>query len=113
MREYICSHPTYKEDSHVNERIMYDLAVKCDSISRGLTGCPELFGNPKTKTTDADLPRCVKVNEEVIRVTEKILAQEQENAKLKTEAETNGTLDDRLTKTIGVGVGGGPGHVQM
>lgn len=112
MREYIRSHPTYKHDSHVNERIMYDLAVTCDSISRGLTGCPELFGNPDTKTTSDELPRCIRVNDVVTRVTEEIIAQ-QESAKLKMEAETNGTLDDRLAKTIGVGVGGGPGHIQM
>ena len=113
MRNFIQTHPTYKQDSNVNERIMYDLAVTCDNISRGQANCPELFGNPKTKSDDVTLSRCAKVKEEVDKITEKILTQEAE-VKLKDVESSGGTLEDRIGKSMGVGVmSDGSGHVQM
>ncbi|XP_066922074.1 glutamate--cysteine ligase catalytic subunit-like [Clytia hemisphaerica] len=116
MRNFIVNHETYKRDSEVNERIMYDLAVKCDSISRELVGCPELFGNPKTKSANVTLPRCEKVKQEVESITEKILQQQElDSTKVKDLSDSKGTLDDdRFAKAAGLGVlSDGPGHVQM
>jgi Glutamate-cysteine ligase. len=114
MRNFIHTHPTYKQDSHVNERIMYDLAVTCDNISRGQADCPEMFGNPKTKSANITLSRCAKVKEEVDKITEKILTQQEAEVKLKVLESSGGTLEDRIGKSIGVGVmSDGSGHVQM
>ena len=117
MRNFITSHEAYKKDSHVNEPIMYDLAVTCDKISRELVGCPELFGNPKTKSANVTLPRCAKVKEEVDRITEKILTNKIITAEEKADGkdgDVSATLDDHFGKTIGVGVlADGSGNVQM
>lgn len=110
MRNFIVSHDAYEKDSRVKEPIMYDLAVTCDKISQELIGCPELFGSPKTKSSDVTLPRCAKVKEEVDRITEKILTKKV----LSDEDEKSGILDDRFGKPIGVGVlSDGSGNVQM
>lgn len=110
MRDYIREHPDYKQDSHVSEKIMYDLAVSCDQISRGVAGCPELFGTPKTKSENKIQPRCAKVTKEVARVTEHL--KEIENEKKLTK-KTPDILDEQMNKAIGVGVIGGGGSVQM
>ena len=108
MRNFIVSHDAYEKDSRVKEPIMYDLAVTCDKISQELIGCPELFGTPKTKSSNVTLPRCAKVKEEVDRITEKILT------KKIVSNEESGILEDRFGKPIGIGVlADGSGNVQM
>ncbi|KAG8444925.1 hypothetical protein GDO86_009906 [Hymenochirus boettgeri] len=44
MREFVFSHPDYKRDSVITDRINYDLMVKCNQIANDLTTCPELLG---------------------------------------------------------------------
>lgn len=43
IREFVTSHPEYKEDSIVSERINYDLVSTVDKITKGLLHPPELF----------------------------------------------------------------------
>lgn len=105
MRDYIRSHEDYKQDSHVSEKIMYDLAVTCDGISRGKVDAPKLFGEPKTKSMNIIQPRCAKVSEEVEKVTMEL------NNPVKKAAVD--TIDDQLNKAIGIGVISGPGNIQM
>jgi glutamate--cysteine ligase catalytic subunit len=45
MRKYIRSHPEYKHDGAVSERIAADLMAKCHRIGQGLEHEPELHGN--------------------------------------------------------------------
>ena len=35
MREFVTSHPAYKQDSVVNDEIQYDLLKRCQEITRG------------------------------------------------------------------------------
>ena len=44
MRKYIRSHPDYKFDSVVSERIAADLMAKCHRIGQGIERVPELHG---------------------------------------------------------------------
>jgi glutamate--cysteine ligase catalytic subunit len=44
QRHFVTSHPEYKQNSIVTEKIQYDLLNKCDLITRGKTRCPELHG---------------------------------------------------------------------
>ncbi|CAL9687977.1 unnamed protein product [Knipowitschia caucasica] len=46
MREFVATHPQYKQDSVITDKINYDLMRKCDRIAKGEEQCPELFGNP-------------------------------------------------------------------
>ena len=50
------SHPDYKQDSIVTDRITYDLLDTCDRISRGET-CSELTGTLKSRAT-GDMGSC-------------------------------------------------------
>lgn len=50
MREFVASHPQYKEDSVITDKINYDLMVKCDRIAKGEEQCPELIGYPVNKS---------------------------------------------------------------
>ncbi|KAL0956322.1 hypothetical protein HGRIS_002474 [Hohenbuehelia grisea] len=43
MRNFIRSHPLYKQDSVVSEEISYDLLVAIDEIERGVRSAPELL----------------------------------------------------------------------
>jgi len=45
MRNFIRSHPSYKQDSVVAEDIAYDLFTTCRNISNGVLSVPELLGN--------------------------------------------------------------------
>lgn len=49
MREFVATHPQYKQDSVLTDKINYDLFRKCDRIARGEEQCPELIGNPINK----------------------------------------------------------------
>ena len=50
MREFVRSHPDYKFDSVVNDRIVYDLLMAADKIESGEMDCPELFVKPRFQT---------------------------------------------------------------
>ena len=100
MRDYIRNHPEYRQDSNVSEKIMYDLSVQCDGISRGTVKCPELFGSPKTKSVNITLPKCAQVGKEVEELTEKILRIE--NSLKKTNADVNDDFENKLGKSLGI-----------
>jgi glutamate--cysteine ligase catalytic subunit len=44
IRNFITSHPAYKNDSVVSEEINYDLAKAIDEIERGVRSAPDLLG---------------------------------------------------------------------
>lgn len=50
MRDFVRSHPDYKFDSVVNDRIVYDLLMTADKIESGEMDCPELFAKPRHRT---------------------------------------------------------------
>ncbi|GAB6024290.1 hypothetical protein CHUAL_008982 [Chamberlinius hualienensis] len=52
MRDFVKSHPDYKNDSKVCESINYDLLKTVSEITQGLRSSPELLGNPGTKSKD-------------------------------------------------------------
>ena len=86
---------------------MYDLTMKCDGISRGTLACPQLFGNPKTKSVNVTLPKCLKVGQEVEKLTEKILHLESENLvkkKVSNSVVTGSEFEDQIGKSLGVNV---------
>lgn len=47
MRNFVRSHPAYKEDSVVSDEIAYDLMMACKDIGEGKLHVPELLGNVK------------------------------------------------------------------
>ncbi|XP_026829944.1 glutamate--cysteine ligase catalytic subunit isoform X2 [Ooceraea biroi] len=53
LRKEIVSHPEYKHDSVITQRINYDLLKKIDGIVSNEVSCPELLGQcVSSKTTD-------------------------------------------------------------
>lgn len=52
IRLFVETHPDYKKDSVVGEKICYDLLNTFDRVGRGEIGAPKLFGNPMSKTSD-------------------------------------------------------------
>uniref|UniRef100_A0A6I8RN68 Glutamate--cysteine ligase n=1 Tax=Xenopus tropicalis TaxID=8364 RepID=A0A6I8RN68_XENTR len=50
MREFVASHPEYKKDSVITDKINYDLLMKCNQIANELTTCPELLGTTVNKS---------------------------------------------------------------
>ncbi|XP_071531560.1 glutamate--cysteine ligase catalytic subunit isoform X4 [Panulirus ornatus] len=60
MRNFIMSHPEYKQDSVVTDGIAYDLIIAASEITQGKQECKELLGGtPKTKTSE-DIPKAMK-----------------------------------------------------
>ncbi|KAL1450267.1 hypothetical protein WDU94_002704 [Cyamophila willieti] len=55
IRNFVTSHPSYKQDSVVTEDITYDLLLKSHHIQTGRTSCPALLGKcliQKSKTRE-------------------------------------------------------------
>jgi len=42
IRQFVLSHPLYKQDSIVSEEIQYDLIKKMQQIENGLEDCPNI-----------------------------------------------------------------------
>ncbi|XP_050705297.1 glutamate--cysteine ligase-like [Eriocheir sinensis] len=60
MRNFVTTHPEYKQDSVVSDGINYDLIIAASEITQGKRNCQELLGGiPKTKTTE-DIPKAMK-----------------------------------------------------
>ncbi|XP_042213993.1 glutamate--cysteine ligase catalytic subunit-like isoform X1 [Homarus americanus] len=60
MRNFVTSHPEYKQDSVVSDGIAYDLIIASSEITQGKQECKELLGGtPKTKTSE-DIPKAMK-----------------------------------------------------
>ena len=68
MRTFVQSHPDYKKDSVVSEKICYDLMDLCDRIAKNELAAPELFGTPSSKTSDELPKKCLKIQEEMARM---------------------------------------------
>ena len=53
-RDFVCAHPSYKQDSVVSEEAVYDLLVAIDQIQKGDRKDPSLFvkAEKKSKTTN-------------------------------------------------------------
>merc|ERR1712224_783785 len=45
MRNFVRNHPTYKNNSNVNDEIAYDLMIACRDIGLGKLHVPELLGS--------------------------------------------------------------------
>lgn len=58
IRSFVMSHPDYKQDSVVSEKINYDLLIEMSRIQNGEVGCPELFGTSVSKT-NAHIPNAI------------------------------------------------------
>jgi glutamate--cysteine ligase catalytic subunit len=52
IRQFLTSHPQYKQDSVVTEEITYDLIKRMQEISEGVAPCPELTGKLVSKTPE-------------------------------------------------------------
>lgn len=61
MRQFVTEHADYKQDSVVNETVAYDLLKTCHEISNQGRKCPELFGNPQSRTSSSLNPECIKM----------------------------------------------------
>ena len=53
MRQFVMSHPMYKQDSIVTEEIQYDLISKIERIANGHEECPLI--KQTQMHTDSDL----------------------------------------------------------
>lgn len=65
IRDFVTSHPDYKHDSVVSERINYDLMVKCAQISDGDFDADLLPVTANTRTTE-HIPPAVRKNDEFL-----------------------------------------------
>lgn len=45
MRQFVTSHPEYKQDSVVPQSLAYDLLMRCQEIGEGKARCPEVLGD--------------------------------------------------------------------
>ena len=52
VRQFLVSHPHYKQDSVVTEEMNYDLIKRMQEISEGVAPCPELTGKLVSKTPE-------------------------------------------------------------
>jgi len=52
MRDFITSHPDYKQDSRVSQKIGADLCAACHKIGTGALRIPEMHGDFEIKSVD-------------------------------------------------------------
>lgn len=57
MRNFVTSHPQYKKDSVVSEKINYDLLKTAHSIQMGTFPAPTLLGSSTVSKTNEDIPK--------------------------------------------------------
>ena len=50
IRKFVHSHPDYKHDSVVSDKVTYDLMRHMHDISQGTVPCPELIGKLASRT---------------------------------------------------------------
>ncbi|RDD36148.1 Glutamate--cysteine ligase catalytic subunit [Trichoplax sp. H2] len=53
MRDFVASHPDYKKDSVVSEKINYDLLYACNEIVQGKRQESDFIDNMESKTIDS------------------------------------------------------------
>ncbi|CAG4963101.1 unnamed protein product [Parnassius apollo] len=57
MRDFVTSHPQYKKDSIVTEKINYDLLKTAHGIQTGKIPAPTLLGSSNVSKTNEDIPK--------------------------------------------------------
>lgn len=60
IRQFVRSHPDYRYDSVVSERINYDLLTQIHGIQTGEIPCPELLGTCLQSKTQESIPAAVE-----------------------------------------------------
>lgn len=55
LREFVYSHPAYKQDSVVSQEINFDMVKTIDEIERGVRKAEDLLGTQYRQTTELDL----------------------------------------------------------
>ena len=50
IRKQVLSHPHYKHDSVINDKVTYDLIQLLKDVTEGEVSCPELLGTFTSKT---------------------------------------------------------------
>ncbi|XP_045529684.1 glutamate--cysteine ligase catalytic subunit isoform X2 [Pieris brassicae] len=60
IRQFVTSHPEYKKDSVVTERINYDLLKTAHGIQTGAIPAPTLLGGSNVSKTNDDIPTAFK-----------------------------------------------------
>ncbi|XP_071442481.1 glutamate--cysteine ligase catalytic subunit isoform X1 [Hetaerina americana] len=59
LRKYVTTHPDYRKDSVISEKINYDLLKTIDSIQNGIIPCPDLLGAPLISKTQDSVPQTI------------------------------------------------------
>ncbi|KAF7998291.1 hypothetical protein HCN44_009689 [Aphidius gifuensis] len=59
LRKFVMTHPDYKKDSVVSERINYDLLKRVHDIQTDVDPCPELSGPYTTSKTTEKIPAAI------------------------------------------------------
>eukprot|EP00946_MAST-07B_sp_MAST-7B-sp1_P004263 g4263.t1 len=62
MRNFVSTHPDYKFDSVVSDRIAFDLLQECNAVTSGLKRIPELFGSFGMFESDNGFSPVPKIN---------------------------------------------------
>lgn len=57
MRNFVTSHPEYKKDSVVSEKINYDLLKTAHGVQTGTVPAPNLLGSSNVSKTNEDIPK--------------------------------------------------------
>lgn len=60
IRKEILTHPEYKQDSIITEKINYDLLTKAKLIQEGKMSCPELLGHCNQSKTKDNIPKALQ-----------------------------------------------------
>ncbi|KAF6203999.1 hypothetical protein GE061_002338 [Apolygus lucorum] len=60
IRQFVRQHPSYKQDSIVNEEVNYDLLKTIDGIQSGTVPCPELIGPSLVSKTQETIPTAMQ-----------------------------------------------------
>ncbi|XP_024943932.1 glutamate--cysteine ligase catalytic subunit isoform X2 [Cephus cinctus] len=66
LRKEVTTHPEYKKDSIITERINYDLLKKIHNIEIGEQSCPDLLGPCTTSKTTETIPAAVAKAEKLL-----------------------------------------------
>ncbi|XP_043254726.1 glutamate--cysteine ligase catalytic subunit [Colletes gigas] len=65
LRKEVISHPAYKNDSVITQRINYDLLKKIQKIATNEISCPELLGTCISSKTNETIPAAVAKAEKI------------------------------------------------
>lgn len=60
IRQFVRQHPSYKQDSIVNDEINFDLLKEIQRIQEGVNPCPELLGHSLESKTKHNIPTSIE-----------------------------------------------------